>query len=67
MNPGPKGTVVKIVEKPGAPILAGLAPNNPFKSPTCPLPTGKCKGMCSLENILYKARCFLAVIHSCPK
>ena len=62
MNPGPKGTVVKIVEKPGAPILAGLAPNNPFKSPTCPksdcpLPTGKCKGMCSLENILYKATC----------
>ena len=26
MNPGPKGTVVKIVEKPGAPILAGLVP-----------------------------------------
>ena len=34
-NPGPKGTVVKVVEKPGNPILAGLAPNNPFKDPIC--------------------------------
>lgn len=31
MNPGPKGTVVKVVENSGVPILAGLAPNNPFK------------------------------------
>ena len=68
MNPGPKGTVVKIVEKPGAPILAGLAPNNPFKSPTCPKPdcplhSGKCQGKCAIENILYKATCNICQQH----
>ena len=62
MNPGPKGTVVKVVEKPGAPILSGMAPNNPFKSPMCPkpdcpLPSGNCLGKCAIENILYKASC----------
>ena len=63
---GPKGTVVKVVEKPGTPILAGLAPNNPFKQPSCPrdncpLPNGSCQGKCSQENILYKATCNLCL------
>ena len=60
----PMGISVKVVEKPGTPILAGLAPNNPFRQPSCPkddcpLPDGSCQGKCSLENFLYKATCNL--------
>ena len=32
---GPKGTSVKVVEKPGPPIMAGIAANNPFKDRPC--------------------------------
>ena len=54
--------LVGYLEKPGNPILAGLAPNNPFKDPNCqkpdcPLPPGHCQGKCSKENILYVATC----------
>ena len=51
-----------MVEKPGSPLLAGLAPNDPFKSPNCPkdnCPITKepCRGKCSTENIIYTATC----------
>ena len=44
--------------------MAGLAPNDPFKSPdcakdNCPIPQGHCKGKCSKENIIYTATCDL--------
>ena len=60
--PGPKGTVVKVVEKPGNPILAGLAPNDPFKSlqcpkEDCPITKKPCRGRCGIENIIYTATC----------
>ena len=60
--PGPKGTIIKVVEKPGSPLLASLAPNDPFKSPNCPkdnCPITKepCRGKCSTENIIYTATC----------
>ena len=34
-HPGPKGTKVRIVEKPGIPIMRGLMNNNPFKLQQC--------------------------------
>jgi len=54
-HPGPKGTVVKVVEKLGTPILARLAPNNPFQQTICPkedclIPSGSCKERCGVEK-----------------
>ena len=63
-NPGPRGTSVKVLERPGPPLMAGIAANNPFKDqpcwkPHCPLEsTGqKCKGRCMTEGIIYRATC----------
>ena len=63
-NPGPVGTSVKIVERPGPPIPRGLARNNPFPRTTCgrttcPLATSSrgCREDCSSEGILYVAIC----------
>ena len=33
-NPGPKGTTIKVIERPGMFILSRLAVNNPFKTET---------------------------------
>ena len=62
--PGPKGTHVKVVERPGPPIMRGISSNNPFKLEQCPkedCPMNRggqsCKGKCSTENILYRATC----------
>ena len=64
--PGPRGTSVKVVEKPGQPIMAGISSNNPFKQPecrrpNCPLVASEedCLGRCAEEGITYKARCTL--------
>ena len=61
---GYNGTSVKVVEKPGPPIMTGIAANNPFKDKPCwkeqcPLEESglKCKGKCMLEGIVYKATC----------
>ena len=58
--PRPKGTSIKVIEKPGEPILQGLAPNNPFKMVSCnreqyPYVIGgrECSGKCYKENIVY--------------
>ena len=55
---------MKVVEKPGPPIMAGIAANNPFKDRPCwkehcPLEQAglKCKGKCMLEGFVYKATC----------
>ena len=55
---------MKVVERPGPPIMAGIAANNPFKDipcwkDQCPLEqTGqKCRGKCMMEGIVYKATC----------
>ena len=62
--PGPKGTSVKVLERPGLSIVNGLAKNNPFPQESCGrkdcpwIPTGKsCGRRCAEENILYKAIC----------
>ena len=34
-NPGPRGTSVKVLERPGPPLMAGIAANNPFKDQPC--------------------------------
>ena len=61
---GPKGTSVKIIEKPGPPLLQGIALKNPFRTQGCPregcplVKSGKpCLGKCSLEGITYIATC----------
>ena len=63
---GPKGTSVKVVERPGPPLLQGIALSNPFPPVNCPKEdcpleaTGsRCLGKCSLESIVYKATCTL--------
>ena len=62
--PGPIGTSVKVLERPGRPIMSGLSSNNPFPKASCNredcpwVPSGKtCKRRCSRENIIYKATC----------
>ena len=61
---GPRGTSVKVVEKPGPPLLQGIALSNPFMASkchkgNCPLEeTGSdCLGKCSLESVVYTAVC----------
>jgi hypothetical protein len=63
-TPGPSHTKVKVVEKPGAPILSGLTRSNPFPRETCgrakcPLSwmKGGCSEKCFQENITYQAHC----------
>ena len=60
---GPKGTSVKVLERPGLPLLTGLARSSPFPTKQCPRDkcplevTGSiCWGKCSLENIVYYYR-----------
>ena len=62
--PGPIGTSVKVVERPGAKIHLGIANNNPFKRKTCgrtscPLMSHGLdwKNKCMTENIMYRADC----------
>ena len=60
--PGPIVTSVKVVEKPGSKILAGIAVNDPFKNTdcnkeNCPLQNVGCRGYCSKKNIIYRATC----------
>ena len=60
--PGPKGTSIKIQEQPGRPLHSGIISNNPFKNGhchkgNCPLGQKPCDGLCSQENIVYKAIC----------
>ena len=61
---GPRGTQVKVIEKPGPLIMSGLARNNPFKRrscgrPKCPLflAGNRCNEQCYKEGILYAASC----------
>ena len=61
---GPRGTQVKVIEKPGPLIMSGLARNNPFKRwtcgrPKCPLTLAgqRCNEQCYKEGILYTASC----------
>ena len=63
-NPGPRGTSVKVVERPGPPIFRGLSKNEPFPRtscgrPSCPLTSTDrgCREDCSSEGILYVASC----------
>ena len=61
--PGPKGTMVKVQEQPGRPLLSGLTPN-PFNTGKCPkgnypLNGRPCDGNCSKENIIYTASCLI--------
>ena len=62
--PGPIGTSVKVVERPGAKIYLGIAKNNPFKRKTCgrtscPLMSHGLdwKNKCMTENIMYRKDC----------
>ena len=63
-HPGPVGTSVKVVERPGPPITRGLSRNNPFPRLSCgrnkcPLADSSrgCREDCSSEGILYVAYC----------
>ena len=63
-TPGPRGTSVKVLERPGLPIMAGLAKSNPFPRKDClrekcPLRnTGQdCNDNCSKEGVVYLATC----------
>ena len=63
-HPGPVGTSVKVVERPGPPITRGLSRNNPFPRLSCgrnkcPLADSNrgCREDCSSEGILYAAFC----------
>ena len=61
--PGPKGTVIKVMEKPGKPLMAGLRPdpqeNTECYRENCPLIRSgqECQNRCRVENILYTAHC----------
>ena len=66
--PGPRGTHVKVVEKPGPTIMRGISSTNPFKLEVCPkddCPINEgglnCLGKCSCENIIYRATCIKCV------
>ena len=61
---GPRGTSVKVVEKPGPALMSGIAVNNPFlpsdcRREDCPqIGAGEeCLGKCGREGVLYKAVC----------
>lgn len=61
--PGPKGTMVKVQEQPGKPLLSGLT-NNPFNTGNCPkgncpLNGKSCDGTCSQESVIYSASCLI--------
>ena len=63
-HPGPKGTRVRVLERPGIPIMRGIAVNNPFKLQSCgrdncPLvAAGKdCEERCRVEGVTYRAVC----------
>ena len=63
-SPGPTGTRVKVLEKPGQPIMAGLGRNNPFPRKSCgrqgcPLVVSgqDCLETCCSDGILYTAQC----------
>ena len=63
---GPRGTSVRVVERPGPPLLSGLALSNPFPMTVCPKPNcplelsgTTCRGRCSTESVVYKATCVL--------
>ena len=60
-NPGPKGTVVKVIEKPGRPVMSGLRAN-PLSNSECyredsPIVRAgeDCRNRCIIQNILYTA------------
>ena len=61
---GPRGTQVKVIEKPGPLIMSHLSRNNPFQRsscgrPRCPLILGesKCNEDCYREGVIYSATC----------
>ena len=61
---GPRGTQVKVLERPGPKIMSGVARNNPFVRKTCNrqncplLMTGEnCNEQCWKEGIVYSASC----------
>ena len=61
--PGPKGTMVKVQEQPGKPLLSGLT-TNPFNTGNCPkgncpLNGKSCDGTCSHESVIYSASCLI--------
>jgi hypothetical protein len=62
--PGPSHTKVKVLERPGVPIMRGISVSNPFPRlncgrDRCPLKWMKdgCKDKCYVENITYQAHC----------
>ena len=62
-HPGPRGTSLKILERPGRPVMSSLR-RNPLEAlgchdQDCPLTmSGKqCNNNCRTENILYTANC----------
>ena len=64
--PGPKGTSVKVIEKPGPALMMGLATNNPFKRDTCDRPTcpyrtlgTPCREKCYKEGVVYGSMCLI--------
>ena len=68
MNPGPKGTSVRVVERPGTPLMRGIAVNIPFPLPQCgredcPLSIhgGECNDRCRLEGVVYRAACQICI------
>ena len=61
---GPKGTKVKVIERPGPKLMSELAKNNPFlrkncDRENCPYVTKGmfCNEKCYKEGIIYKASC----------
>ena len=61
---GPRGTQVKIIEKPGPKLMAGVAKNNPFPRKHCgrlrcpfTLTGEKCNDQCWKEGVVYAANC----------
>ena len=61
---GPKGTQVKVIEKPGPRIMSGISQNNPFKRKSCGrqecpylMQWESCNEQCWKEGIIYAANC----------
>ena len=68
MNPGPKGISVRVVDRPGTPLMRGIAVNIPFPLPQCgredcPLSIhgGECNDRCRLEGMVYRALCQICI------
>ena len=64
LHKGPRGTQVRVIEKPGGKITQDLARNNPFprencSRPDCPLAASgaKCREQCHGEGVVYAAEC----------